>query len=94
MPANTASAWDNIHAGAPVCDLHVHPAMSRLVIKQNLNVRGIVSRSFSPFSVRASWPQMKQGGYSAILSVVHLPERGLVNDFPIIKLFRLLRPDL
>jgi microsomal dipeptidase-like Zn-dependent dipeptidase len=94
MGTHAATEWENIHANAPVCDLHIHPAMSRLVIKQNLNVRGIVSRSFSPFSVRASWPQMKQGGYSAILSVVHLPERGLVNDFPIIKLFRLLRPDL
>ncbi len=90
----SASEWENIHATAPVFDLHIHPAMNRLVIRQNLNIRHIVSHSFSPFSVRASWPQMKQGGYSAILSIVHLPERGLINDFPIVKLFRLLRPDL
>lgn len=90
----SASEWENIHATSPVFDLHIHPAMSRLVIRQNLNVRGIVSRSFSPFSVRASWPQMRQGGYGTILSIIHVPERGLIKDFPIIQLFRILRPDV
>jgi microsomal dipeptidase-like Zn-dependent dipeptidase len=68
--------------------------MNRLALKQNLNVRSVVSRSFNPFAVRASWPRLKKGGYSAILSVLHVPERGLLKDFPIINLFRILRPDL
>ena len=94
MSVNTDLKWQNIHAAAPVVDLHIHPAMSRLVIKQNLNLRYVVSRSFNPFAVRASWPALKLGGYGAILSVLHVPERGLLDDFPIIKLFRFLRPDL
>jgi len=94
MRTEPATEWEKIQAEAPVFDLHIHPAMNRLVIRQNLNVRHIVSRSFSPFSVRASWPEMKKGGYSAMLSILHVPERGLIKDFPIIKLFKYLRPDL
>ncbi len=86
--------WRAIQAAAPVFDLHIHPAMNRLAIKQNLNVRSVVSRSFNPFAVRASWPRLKSGGYRAILSVLHVPERGLIKDFPIINLFHFLRPDL
>lgn len=94
MPTNTDNPWQIIQTAAPVVDLHVHPAMNRLALKQNLNVRSVVSRSFNPFAVRASWPRLKSGGYRAILSVLHVPERGLIKDFPIINLFRFLRPDL
>ena len=86
--------WQAIHDQKPVVDLHIHPAMNRLVLKQNLGLRYVVSRSFNPFAVRASWPRLHAGGYGAILSVIHLPERGLLDDFPIMKLFRFLRPDL
>ena len=94
MTIDPSLNWQKIHADAPVVDLHIHPAMNRLAIKQNLNLRYVVSRSFNPFAVRASWPALKSGGYGAILSVLHVPERGLLDDFPIIKLFRILRPDL
>jgi membrane dipeptidase len=90
----TVPLWQTIHDDKPVVDLHIHPAMSRLVIKQNLGLRYVVSRSFNPFAVRASWPRLHDGGYGAILSVIHVPERGLLDDFPIMKLFRVLRPDL
>jgi microsomal dipeptidase-like Zn-dependent dipeptidase len=86
--------WQAIHDTKPVVDLHIHPAMNRLVLKQNLGLRYVVSRSFNPLAVRASWPRLHDGGYGAILSVIHLPERGLLDDFPIMKLFRILRPDL
>jgi microsomal dipeptidase-like Zn-dependent dipeptidase len=94
MAIDTHFDWQAIHASAPVIDLHIHPAMNRLAIKQNLNIRSVVSRSFNPFAVRASWPRLKSGGYRTILSVLHVPERGLIKDFPIINLFRFLRPDL
>jgi membrane dipeptidase len=94
MASNNVPLWKAIHAQKPIVDLHIHPAMNRLVIKQNLGLRYVVSRSFNPLAVRASWPRLHDGGYGAILSVIHVPERGLLNDFPIIKLFRFLRPDL
>ena len=49
MPAEPTTEWEKIHADAPVFDLHIHPAMNRLAIKQNLNIRHIVSRSFNLF---------------------------------------------
>jgi membrane dipeptidase len=94
MTDHTAPRWQSIHDSKPVIDLHIHPAMSRLVIKQNLNRRYVVSRSFNPFAVRASWPTLKAGGYGAILSVIHVPERGLLDDFPVIKWFKFLQPTL
>ena len=90
----TDTNWQAIHADKPVIDLHIHPAMNRLVLKQNLGLRYVVSRSFNPLAIRASWPRLNDGGYGAIYSVIHVPERGLLNDFPIMKLFRVLRPDL
>ncbi len=90
----TAPRWKTIHDEKPVVDLHIHPAMNRLVLKQNLGLRHVVSRSFNPLAVRASWPRLNDGGYGAILSIIHVPERGLLDDFPIMKLFRVLRPDL
>src|SRR5512143_4356236 len=90
----SAALWQSIHATKPVVDLHIHPAMNRLVLKQDLSLRKVVSRSFNPFAVRASWPRLYEGGYGAILSVIHVPERDLLADFPIMKLFRVLRPDL
>jgi membrane dipeptidase len=94
MVSNSVPLWQRIHDNQPVVDLHIHPAMNRLVLKQNLGLRYVVSRSFNPLAVRASWPRLHDGGYGAILSVIHLPERGLLDDFPIMKLFRYLRPDL
>jgi len=94
MPISSNLDWRSVHQRATIIDLHIHPAMNRLVIRQNLNLRYVVSRSFNPFAIRASWPRLKDGGYSAILSVLHVPEIGLLDDFPIIKLFRFLRPDL
>jgi membrane dipeptidase len=94
MASNSVPLWKRIHDAKPVVDLHIHPAMNRLVLRQNLGLRTIVSRSFNPLAVRASWPRLHDGGYGAILSVIHLPERGLLDDFPIMKLFRVLRPDL
>src|SRR5512143_1771012 len=94
MASNSVPLWRRIHDEKPVVDLHIHPAMNRLVIKQNLGLRYIVSRSFNPLAVRASWPRLHDGGYGAILSVIHVPERGLLDDFPIMRLFQVLRPDL
>ncbi len=56
----TASLWQAIHDNKPVVDLHIHPAMNRLVIKQNLGLRYVVSRSFNPLAVRASWPRLQR----------------------------------
>ena len=88
--------WKKLQREAAVVDLHIHPSMQQQLFNRNLNVRYVVNRTFhgDPMSVRASFPRLHTGGYDVILSVLHVPEKGLLKDFPIARLFSILRPDL
>jgi microsomal dipeptidase-like Zn-dependent dipeptidase len=87
--------WKKLHyAETTVVDMHIHPSLQQQVFHRDLNLRYVVGRSFSPFNVRSSFPRLREGGYHVILSVLHVPEKGIVQDFPIVNLFRVLRPDL
>ena len=88
--------WRQIQKEANIVDLHIHPSMQQQLFSRNLNLRYVINRTFhaDPLSVRASFPRLKDGGYDVILSVLHVPEHGLLKDFPIAGLFRILRPDL
>ena len=88
--------WRQIQKEATIVDLHIHPSMQQQIFKQNLNMRYVMNRTIhgNPMSVRASFPRLRDGGYDVILSTLHVPERGLQKDFPIIKIFRFLRPDI
>ena len=88
--------WQRIHHEATIVDLHVHPSMQQQLFQRNLSWRYVINRTWhaNPMTVRASFPRMHDGGYDAILSVLHVPERGILKDFPIIRVFRFLRPDL
>jgi microsomal dipeptidase-like Zn-dependent dipeptidase len=88
--------WRRIQKEATIVDLHIHPSMQQQLFRRNLNLRSVVDRTFhgNPMAVRASFPRLRDGGYDVILSTLHIPERGLLKDFPIVNLFRVLRPDL
>lgn len=88
--------WKELQKEATIVDLHIHPSMQQQLFNRNLNLRYVIKRTLhaDPFSVRASFPRLKDGGYDVILSVLHVPENGLLKDFPIANLFRFLRPDL
>ncbi len=88
--------WRALHQESTVVDLHIHPSMQQQLFNANLNIRYVINRTFNgnPMAVRASFPRLHDGGYSIILSVLHVPEKGLLKDFPIINIFRILRPDL
>jgi microsomal dipeptidase-like Zn-dependent dipeptidase len=92
---NTASSldWQALHRDAIIFDLHIHPSLQQQLFHRNLNWRYVISR-LNPLSVRASFPRLRDGGYDVILSVIHVPEKGILKDFPIINIFRFLRPDL
>ena len=92
----TALDWKRIHHEATVVDLHVHPSMQQQLFQRNLNWRYVINRTFhgNPLSVRASFPRLRDGGYDAILSAMYVPEHGILGDFPIVRIFRFLRPDL
>jgi len=92
----TTLDWKQIHHEANVVDLHIHPSMQQQLFNRNLNLRYVINRTFhgNPMNVRASFPRLKDGGYDVIFSTLYVPERGIQKDFPVVKLFRLLRPDL
>ena len=60
--------------------------MQQQLFQRNLNLRYVLNRTIhaNPLSVRASFPRMRDGGYDVILSVLHVPEKGLQKDFPLI----------
>lgn len=90
----SALDWPRVHREATVCDLHIHPSMKQQLFSRKLGVRYFAARTINILGVQSSFPRMKTGGYDVFLSVLHVPEKGLLADFPIINLFRILRPDL
>lgn len=88
--------WRQLQQEATLVDLHIHPSMQQQLFRRNINLRFVINRTFhgNPLAVRASFPRLKDGGYDVILSVLHVPEKGIRKDFPIINIFRILRPDL
>ena len=88
--------WKQIHHEAIIVDLHVHPSFQQQIFSRTLSMRYVIKRTFrgSPFMVRANFPRLRQGGVDVILSILHVPEHGLLNDFKLINIVRILRPDL
>jgi len=88
--------WRQIQRSATLVDLHIHPSMQQQLFNRQLGVRSVINRTLhgDPMSVRASFPRLRDGGYDVILSVLHVPEKGIRKDFPIVNAFRVLRPDL
>ncbi len=85
--------WKRIHREATVIDLHIHPSMKQQLFKRHLGARYFVTRTTNILGVQSSFPRLHSGGYDAILSVLHLPEKGVLKDFPILNLLRILKPD-
>jgi microsomal dipeptidase-like Zn-dependent dipeptidase len=92
----TALDWRQIQREAKIVDLHIHPSMQQQLFARNINLRYVIKRSLpaNPLSVRASFPRLRDGGYDVIFSAIYIPEKGIRKDFPIINVFRVLRPDL
>lgn len=88
--------WRQIQREAIIVDLHVHPSMQQQLFRRDVNLRFVINRTLhgNPLAVRASFPRIKDGGFDLILSVLYVPEKGLLKDYPIINVFRILRPDL
>ena len=78
--------WRQIQSEATIIDLHIHPSMQQELFARNLNVRYIIKRMLrgNPFQVRASFPRLRDGSYDVILSALHVPEKGIRKDFPLI----------
>jgi microsomal dipeptidase-like Zn-dependent dipeptidase len=87
------SIWWQIHHGdAPIVDMHVHPSLKAFLFKRVLTMRFGANRAFNPFSVRADFGRLEEGGVDVLLSTVYAPERGIIGDCVYLKLLRWLMP--
>ena len=85
--------WQRIHSHATVVDVHAHPAFNVSLFHRLLTSRLYPSsRAFDPFSVRTNFPGLKQGGVDVMLSVIHPPERGILEECPPLNMLRYVMP--
>lgn len=83
---------EQLHDEATIVDLHIHPSMSQQIFRRDVTLRQATRYAWDLEPVRASFPNMASGGYGAFLSVLHVPEFGLLQDFPQLNLMRILHP--
>jgi membrane dipeptidase len=88
----TDSDIENIHTDATIVDLHAHPALKISLLKGALTSPLKVSRSFSPFSFRTNFDNLKNGGVDVLLSSIVAPEKGILEECQYVKLLKYLMP--
>jgi len=85
------SDWQTIHQDADILDLHAHPSFNVSMFHRLLTSRFYPSsRAFDPFSVRTNFPRLHAGNVSVMLSIIHPPERGILQECPPLKYLRYL----
>src|SRR5512136_2369414 len=79
-PAQTVD-WQDLHyRQATVVDLHAHPSLKVSLFNRVLTRSHRASRAFDPFSVRTDFPKLRAGGVDVLLSTVHVPEAGMLEE--------------
>ena len=90
---NMTPSAESIHRSATLIDMHAHPSMNVSLFHRALTSRFYPSsRAFDPFSVRTDFTRLEQGSVDVMLSVIHAPERGIVDECPPLKYLRYLMP--
>ena len=85
--------WEKLHFDSVLVDLHAHPSFNVSLFHRALTSRIYPSgRAFDPFSVRTNFPRLQEGGVDAMLSVIHAPEKGILDECPPLRLMRYLMP--
>jgi membrane dipeptidase len=82
--------WLELHKTTPVVDLHSHSMLKAEIFNRNLSNRNgkrlakWFKESFWPFSVRATFPKVDEGGVDVLLSTAYVLEQGWIDDISII----------
>src|SRR5438105_11100 len=79
---------------ATLMDLHIHPSMGQQIFRRDVRLVHAFTYDWDLQPARANFPKMKQGGYDVFMSVLYVPEKGLLGDFPLLNILRLLHPGL
>ncbi len=83
--------WEIIHREATIIDLHAHPSLKAYTLKRKLTLNNSAASYFNPLSVRTDLPKLKSGQVDIFNSTVYAPEKGLLEDFKLLRLLKTLR---
>ena len=87
--------WEALHTEATLVDLHAHPSLKASLFYRALGRRVYPSpRAFDPFAVRTNFPRLHEGGVDVLLSTIYVPEIGITNSAPPLKLLKYITPRL
>ncbi len=92
--------WEKLHQTSIVTDLHCHSAIKASIFNRDLTssntklLAKFFKEKFWPFSSRATFPKIMNGGLDIMLSTAYVPEGGWFADIGIIKKIVTLFPSI
>jgi microsomal dipeptidase-like Zn-dependent dipeptidase len=88
-------AWQTVHFGATLVDLHAHPSLKASLFYRALGQRVYPSpRAFDAFAVRTNFPRLHEGGVDVLLSTIYTPEKGIIDSAKLLRLLKYITPRL
>jgi membrane dipeptidase len=70
-----------VHAGAPVADLHAHPALNAYYLRRDLGRKHEGPRSWNPLRQQLDLPRARAGGLRVLTNCVYAPSVLPVSPF-------------
>tara|TARA_Y100000593_G_scaffold93084_1_gene186692 strand:- start:1377 stop:2612 length:1236 start_codon:yes stop_codon:yes gene_type:complete len=92
--------WEELHKESTIVDLHTHSMLKSDIFNRDLSNRNgnwlskLFKEKFWPFSNRASFPKIDEGGVDVLLSTAYVLEQGWINDISLIKWLLWLTPSV
>lgn len=71
-----------LHREGPLTDIHAHPSLKAYLLLKDLWEDPEGGAGFNPFSMRANFKALLEGGVGVVWSSAYVPERQLFDDFP------------
>ena len=92
--------WEKLHQTSVVADMHCHSAIKKTIFNRDLKtsktkfLAGFFKEKFWPFSNRATFPKIMNGGLDIMLSTAYIPEGGWYTDVGKTKFILSLFPEV
>jgi membrane dipeptidase len=75
-----------------VVDIHAHPSLKIYMFNKKFHERHRTGGAFNPFGMRVDLPKIIEGGVNVLFSSVYVPEKGILDDCWLLKLFSYIAP--
>tara|TARA_R110000824_G_scaffold128568_5_gene289591 strand:- start:266 stop:1504 length:1239 start_codon:yes stop_codon:yes gene_type:complete len=93
-------SWQELHQNSTVVDLHSHSMLKAEIFDRKLSNRDgkwlskWFKEAFWPFSARATFPKIDEGGIDVLLSTAYVLEQGWIDDISLIDWLLWLTPSV